>query len=651
MTTFGWLHLADLHQTVRRPGFRAADAWNALCADLESLHGRSGPWDLVLVAGDLTRRGSAEELEEAEAGLDELLAFVRALQPGVEPSLLAVPGNHEIVRADGQPWAYRALRRWHEDPAVQAEFWNDLDSPGRRLVDRALTPFEAWWKKRSAAVKGLRHGLLPGDFTVTFEKEGLRLGVAGLCSAFLQVSGDDYEGRLGLSPHQLTIAAGGDTPAWIARHDVALLVTHHPPSWLGEPDRRRYEAEINPAGRFAAHLSGHLHEAATLVEGSERVQVRSPSLFGLDTFEDRRGRPGERRAGYVVGQIELGGEGSALRLWPRMWSGDGLRPAFALAELDGEGAASLRLARFPRAAAEQAPFRLERARLREALVAIYRAASDAQRLAREAGIRLGGKLEGGAAADVWEAVLAEAERRGRLGELVKIVQLEYPGEPGIAEAWRALQGSGQPRDAASEKRDAASERLAEELLDGLAGLLPTQFDVVQLLAGAPQLLSGPNAPQARRALELVQLMERQGRSGLERLAATVARVSGSPSDGARSGGLESLTRAYEPFQKSLAAGRSHTSRRTSARTPTAASLTRLLALMFDDERDFDGFVLDHYPSAYRRFTNGMSRAYRIGLLLKAADPADVAAKLKRSHPSAFAAHQRVLDYEDPDQRG
>jgi hypothetical protein len=69
--------------------------------------------------------------------------------------------------------------------------------------------------------------------------------------------------------------------------------------------------------------------------------------------------------------------------------------------------------------------------------------------------------------------------------------------------------------------------------------------------------------------------------------------------------------------------------------------------MFDDERDFDGFVLDHYPVAYRRFTNGMNRTHRIGLLLQEAQGADVVAKLKRSHPTAFAAHQRVLDYEEP----
>src|SRR6185369_8244077 len=150
------------------------------------------PWDLVIVAGDLTMRGAPEEFEDAEKALDELSKHIQKLG-GVEPCLLAVPGNHDLARPrDPSPSAVRALRRWHEDPGVREEFWNDPESPARRLVDRALDPFERWSKRQklSRCAKNFRSGLLPGDFTATVEKEGVRLGVAGLCSAFLQVTGD-----------------------------------------------------------------------------------------------------------------------------------------------------------------------------------------------------------------------------------------------------------------------------------------------------------------------------------------------------------------------------------------------------------------------------------------------------------------------------
>lgn len=68
--------------------------------------------------------------------------------------------------------------------------------------------------------------------------------------------------------------------------------------------------------------------------------------------------------------------------------------------------------------------------------------------------------------------------------------------------------------------------------------------------------------------------------------------------------------------------------------------------MFTDERDFDGFVLDHFPSAYQLFNRGMTRATRISLLLDAVTPADVVARARRAHPKAFKEHQLVLDYED-----
>ncbi|WP_437952418.1 metallophosphoesterase [Sorangium sp. So ce296] len=658
MTSIGWLHLSDLHTTLRRSGWTAAPIRRAVFDDLARLHEQAGPWDLVIVAGDLSMRGSAEELEEADRSLDELIARLREL--GSDPCLVAVPGNHDLVRTAGTASAHRALRRWHDDPAVQAEFWGDPESPARRFVDRAFEPFEQWWKRRTRdakALKDLRHGLLPGDFTATVEKPGVRLGIAGLCSAFLQVTGDDYEERLAISPHQLLIAAGGDAPAWVARHDAAILVTHHAPAWLAPDERRRYEAAINPAGRFCAHLSGHLHEEAPPVEQGERLHLRSPSFFGMDAWEDGRGRPGARGYGYLAARLELRGAKAQLRVFPRAWDPErgALRPDGALDGLDPDGAMALPAARFPRLEGDAPRFRLERAALRDALAAAYGAPQDARRLAREAGVPLG-KGSAGGAPDVWHAVVSEAERAGKLAELATVARRGRPDDRRLADAWRVCeQAAGPAAPAAPIRRGSIEERGADELYDRLLQLDPATFEAVALTLDAAAEIPGGAAPPATRAMALVRHMELQGRPGLDRLAAALVHASrpfpatsqgGSTDEAASLGWLGVLAPLADGAALVVALSEPPARRTRLERAPTRPSLTRLLTAVFTDARDFDGFVRDHFPAVNRALTSGMGRAHRIGVLLDMAGPADVVARLARAHPSAFAAHQRVLDYED-----
>ena len=46
----------------------------------------------------------------------------------------------------------------------------------------------------------------------------------------------------------------------LAAEDFALLMTHHPPTWLTTKAREELYGEIAPPGRFVAHLYGHMHE-------------------------------------------------------------------------------------------------------------------------------------------------------------------------------------------------------------------------------------------------------------------------------------------------------------------------------------------------------------------------------------------------------
>jgi hypothetical protein len=656
MTSVGWLHLADLHQTLRRPAWPSPEIRREVLDDLQRLHENSGPWDLLIVAGDLSLQGADEEFEQAQETLNDLLDQLRLL--GSDPCVVAVPGNHDLTRTKGAPSAYSALRGYHDDPRVRDEFWNDPEAPSRRLVDRALEPFNRWWKGRtlSSRLTGVRHGLLPGDFTVTLEKDGIRFGIAGLCSTFLQVTDDDYEGRLALAPHQLTVASGGDVPAWIARHDAAILVTHHPPSWLAPEDQRRYEAEINPAGRFSAHLSAHLHEAAPLVEAGDRVQLRCPSFFGLAAWEGQHGQPGARRFGYSAARLSFEGSETRLAVYPRVASKNGIRPAFALADLDSTGRVTLPAARFPRLADSAPGFRVERAALRDTLVVIYPTAREASRLAFAIGIRPRDVVLGGAPADLWHVLVSEAEIEGALERLVNVARSEHPANLELEEAWNVYQrGVRPPDEMPMVRRGSAEEKLADQLYETLAQSEPAVFGAVLNSLSIHDDTPESSPPQALRAIAAVKQMESEGLPGLQRLDAAIHHVSGTtaPGESQGNGGSSGFGWLVALGIAGLAAGLFGASqaappvkRAPRARAPTKPSLTRLLTTMFADERDFEGFVLAHFPSAYQQFGKGMSRATRISLLLDAATPAQVVARLRRAHPAAFKAHQLVLDYDE-----
>jgi AAA-like domain/Calcineurin-like phosphoesterase len=320
MTTFGWLHLTDLHQGAAAQSWMLPEVMNELYRDLEELHGKDG-WDLVLFTGDLTQRGTPAEFSELDRTLDALRKKLDQL--GSHPVLLAVPGNHDLTRpANVRDPAVRTLLRWAENEDVHDELWTDPDSPYRAVVRKAFTGYAEWWARFGHGFRKpveMKEGILPGDFSAVIEKEGARLGVVGLNTSFLQLADSVKPGDLALHARQFQAVCDGDGPGWADRCDVSLLMTHHPPAWLDARSRDDHLfANIAVPGRFAVHLFGHMHEAsasAVSVAGMEARRFwQGTSLFGLEHFGDGTM---SRAHGYAAGRIELRPRDAELRLFPR----------------------------------------------------------------------------------------------------------------------------------------------------------------------------------------------------------------------------------------------------------------------------------------------------------------------------------------------
>ncbi len=316
MKSFSWLHLTDLHLGMKEQNQLWSGIKHKFFEDLKRLYDKCGSWDLVLFSGDLTCTGSTDEFKKFDAFLHELWEQFHDL--GFEPKLLAVPGNHDLVRpSDGEEPSVLLLRQWTKQKSVQNRFWEQEKSPYRKVVTKAFKNYAAWWKNQAFKPGILKPGLLPGDFSATIEKEGAKLGIVGLNTAFLQLTDENYKERLALDVCQFHAACGGDGPGWVKQQHACLLLTHHPPAWLTPDAYRDLNGEIVSHGQFALHLCGHLHKEKSQnirERGTESRRIwQSASLFGLEYFGWKK----ERCHGYMIGKIELGGDEGKLLSWPR----------------------------------------------------------------------------------------------------------------------------------------------------------------------------------------------------------------------------------------------------------------------------------------------------------------------------------------------
>ena len=327
MKSFNWLHLTDLHFGLRGQASLWPNVREVFWSDLEKLHDKSGPWDAVLFTGDLVQSGTeAEFIELEDKVLGPLWAHLAKLG-SIQPALLAVPGNHDLVRPDSKKpkAALRLMLQKNGFAEIAEEFWSDPNCEYREIIAASFANYQKWAQK-NILNKGLKitQGILPGDFAATLDvltDDGtpLRIGIAGLNTTFLQLANGNFTKRLVLDSKQLHRACGEDLPAWAKAHDACILMTHQGPDWLEETSATEAYTELNPAGRFAVHLFGHMHVntlRSTATGGGNIVRHwQGNSLFGLEKFGDPP--QSERRHGYGAGRIEFDTDGASIRHWPR----------------------------------------------------------------------------------------------------------------------------------------------------------------------------------------------------------------------------------------------------------------------------------------------------------------------------------------------
>jgi len=162
-------------------------------------------------------------------------------------------------------------------------------------------------------------------------------------------------------------------------------------------------------------------------------------------------------------------------------------------------------------------------RLRDVLATLYSNPHDIPPLLDDAGLdRTRIDLQG-PARNVWHAVIAEANKHGKLPALLDVARADYPANAELAEIAAAFGAA----PAGSSPAQGAPATQREELFDRLSQMLPAQFEEVLFRLGvAVHHLSSARAPQGVRARELVELQSAKGEEGLRALNDAIVRTRG-----------------------------------------------------------------------------------------------------------------------------
>lgn len=314
MSGFGWLHLTDLHVRTYGTLWQRKGTRDELERDLAQIVEKTGTIDVIIITGDLALFGLESEFDTVTEGLASMIDFLEKL--GSRPALLAVPGNHDLVRTART--AATDPQLWEADADARNAFFSDASHPQRIAINTAFTPFSRWFEAFRERCPGqgnvtITPGLLPGDFVATLQKRDRRFAFAGLNTAFVELAGHNAVGAIDVDPRQLETSAG-TLEEFVRRHDAALLLSHHPPATYSAGARERLSKQIAPRGRFVLHLTGSFRGVPPPID------MPHGSLFVGRPFSGNV--EGDAKRGYAAGRFDIdeGGGSGLVTVWPRILS-------------------------------------------------------------------------------------------------------------------------------------------------------------------------------------------------------------------------------------------------------------------------------------------------------------------------------------------
>jgi predicted MPP superfamily phosphohydrolase len=260
-----WLHLSDLHLR----GQKSAKQWlqdqvtEELLNDLPNLLSDRGlrP-DLVFFTGDVAFSAQESEYKTAKGFLSKLVTKLP-----IKPKFFFVPGNHDVEWDKVDSKDDRKLRqKLGSDESVVQYLVEDVDS-NKGGWDKHLQRFENFFKFTRAVSEFGQPRMNNGYFyTVEMKHLGVRLGIAGLNSAWLSTSKKSAKkGGMDLDLGNLTLGRPQVVTALqqLESAQIKFALFHHP---LASEWFKPFDAlmQKNKLTEFDFILSGHEHKAEAI---------------------------------------------------------------------------------------------------------------------------------------------------------------------------------------------------------------------------------------------------------------------------------------------------------------------------------------------------------------------------------------------------
>ncbi|WP_080747000.1 metallophosphoesterase family protein [Comamonas thiooxydans] len=316
---FNWLHISDLHAGQSTQDWLWPTLQSQFFSDIKRLINQVGTIDLVIFSGDLTQSGSEDDFSELHKILIKIWAELKSL--GSTPELFMVPGNHDLVRPKAGNINALALKSWWTDGETKKTFWDSEDTTLRTAVNSFFSNYKSFLDKLTAEnfplVKTVP-GILTGDSSGIIKKGEQRIGIIGLNSSYLHFSDTEKDPNLDIHVQQLMSVTKNNPDDWVKSNTINLLVTHHPVDWFHQSAREHFHSEINPPGRFTAHLYGHMHKqdilSLAIGGGTIKRSFQAASLFGLRKISHLNI---DRSHGYSLNNLTINDGKGTIKIWPR----------------------------------------------------------------------------------------------------------------------------------------------------------------------------------------------------------------------------------------------------------------------------------------------------------------------------------------------
>ena len=212
------------------------------------------------------------------------------------------------------------MSNWTDEDIKNEYFW-EKPNIYFDFINERFQNYVQWYNNTAIRKpEDIYWGYLPGDFYTSLTLQDVKLGIVGLNSSFLQLYNGDAKQKLGIYNKQINSLFNEKYIEWIKEQDLPIMITHHSPEWFEPKSLNKFNQEIYYNGSYLEHLCGHLHEPSyttTSVNGfpSKRLFI-SPSLFGLETYEDKSSS--KRIHGYIAGIYNIESGTISKTIWPRI---------------------------------------------------------------------------------------------------------------------------------------------------------------------------------------------------------------------------------------------------------------------------------------------------------------------------------------------